>query len=82
MALLRHEQAAISFLLRHLLVGALGALLFGSLVLVFDIGHLRTLAAETADGPAFIGLFFFGLIVTFGSIGMGIGIMTQARDDS
>jgi hypothetical protein len=26
-------------------------------------------------------LFFFGLCVTFGSVGMGVGIMTLARDD-
>ncbi len=82
MALLRHERAVIFFLIRHLAVGAVGAVLFGILVLVLDIGHLRTLATLSADGLASIGLLFFGLIVTFGGLGMGIGIMSLARDDS
>jgi hypothetical protein len=82
MKLMRHERAALTFLLRHLLLGAIGALLFGGLVLYFDIGHLRTLAAASADGKLTIGLFFFGLVVTFGSIAMGIGVMSLGHDEN
>jgi hypothetical protein len=82
MSLLRHERSAIVFLARHLLVGIVGGLLFGALVLYFDIGHLRSLAGESGDGLLTLGLFFFGLMVTFGSAAMGIGIMTQGQDEN
>ncbi len=80
--LLRHEQAAITFLVRHMLFGMAGALLFGALVLYLDIGHLRSLAAQSPDGPLTLALFFFGLVVTFGSVAMGIGVMSQGQDEN
>ncbi|HIJ62643.1 MAG TPA: hypothetical protein HPQ04_08140 [Rhodospirillaceae bacterium] len=80
--MLRQERTLISFLLRHLLVGVVGGLLFGGLILAFDIGHLRTLAGESANGLLSLGLLFFGLAVTFGSLGMGVGIMSQGEDEN
>lgn len=82
MKLLRHEQTAITFLIRHMLFGIGGAVLFGALVLYFDIGHLRSLAEESQDGPLTLVLFFFGLAVTFGSVAMGIGVMSQGQDEN
>lgn len=82
MKLLRHEHAAISFLLRHMLYGIVGGLLFGGLVIYYDIAHLRTLASESNDGVLTLVLFFFGLIVTFGSVGMAVGVMSQGRDEN
>lgn len=82
MGLLNHERAAITFLARHLLVGTVGAVLFGTLILVFDIAHLRTLAFESRDGLLTLGLFFFGLFITFGSVAMAIGIMSQGQDEN
>jgi len=80
--MLRHERNAITFLLRHLLVGAVGGLVFGVLVIVLDIAHLRSLAMESNDGILTLVLFFFGLFVTFGSLGMAAGIMGLAQDDN
>jgi hypothetical protein len=82
MKLLRHERSAIVFLLRHMLVGMVGGILFGVLVLSFDIGRLRSLAVESTDGILTLVLFFFGLLVTFGSVGMGIGIMSLGHDEN
>ncbi len=82
MKLLRHERAAITFLVRHMLFGIAGGLLFGALVLYFDIGHLRSLAGQSPDGLLTLGLFFFGLVVTFGSVAMGVGVMSQGRDEN
>ncbi|MDR3437605.1 hypothetical protein [Telmatospirillum sp.] len=82
MKLLRHERVAVMFLIRHLLVGVVGALLFGGLVLLLDIAHLRSLAAQSQDGVLTLALFFFGLTITFGSVAMGIGIMSLAQDDN
>ena len=58
------------------------ALLFGTLVLYFDIGHLRSLAAQSPDGLLTLALFFFGLVVTFGSVAMGVGVMSQGQDEN
>jgi hypothetical protein len=80
--LLRHEQAAISFLVRHMLFGIVGALLFGALILYFDVGHLRSLAGQSQDGPLTLVLFFFGLVITFGSVAMGVGVMSQGQDEN
>ncbi len=82
MKLQRHERAALGFLARHLVVGIVGGLLFGGLMIIFDIAHLRTLATESNDGILTLVLFFFGLIITFGSVGMGVGIMSQAQDEN
>jgi len=82
MSLLRHERDAITFLVRHLLVGVAGGLLFGGLMVAFDIGHLRTLAGESSSGMLSLGLLFFGLAVTFGSLAMGVAIMGQGADEN
>jgi hypothetical protein len=81
MTLLRHERAAIMFLLRHMLVGIVGALLFGALVLYFDIAHLRSLAGESNGGWMTLALFFFGLVITFGGLAMGVGVMSLGQDE-
>lgn len=73
--LLDHERHAILFLLRHMMYGTVGGFTFGALVLFFDIGQLRSLAFESSHPIGVIILFFFGLFVTFGSLGMGVGIM-------
>ena len=80
MPLLRHEKAAITFLLQHLLSGIVGGLLFGGLLLYFDVSHLRTMAMDEDSGILTLCLMFFGLMVTFGSLGMAAGIMGQAQD--
>ena len=80
--MLRHERNAITFLLRHLLVGAAGGMVFGVLVIALDIAHLRSLAMDSQDGVLTLALFFFGLFVTFGSLGMAAGIMGLAQDDN
>ena len=76
----RHERAAIGFLLRHLAFGLIGGGVFGLLVLLANIGHLRSLATESSDGLLTLCLFFFGLFVTFGSLGMVVGVMGLAED--
>lgn len=76
-----HEKKAVLFLLQHLLYGTVGGFTFGGLLLAFDIAGLRTLAFSSQQPFLVIGLLFFGLFVTFGSVGMGVGIMSLGRDD-
>ena len=74
------ERDAIRFLLRHLAVGLVAALAFGTLILVADVGGIRRLAWASEDGWLFVVLLFFGLSITFGSIAMGVSIMSLGRE--
>ncbi len=69
----------IVFLLQHLAVGAGAGILLGALCLAVDLAGLRTLLFGPGGGPLAIALFFFGLIVTFGSAAMGAAVMGLGR---
>lgn len=76
----RKEKEALQFLARHLAYGATGGFVFGALVLALDIAGLRTLMLGSDSPVLAIFMLFFGLFVTFGSAGMGVGIMGLAED--
>ncbi|MFA7430092.1 MAG: hypothetical protein WCZ23_08040 [Rhodospirillaceae bacterium] len=80
MPLKQHEKNVLDFLLTHLLFGTIGGFVFGVLLLWADIGGLRTLISGAEDGFLYVVLLFFGLFITFGSVGMGIGIMSLGED--
>jgi hypothetical protein len=71
----REARSIVRFMIEHTAYGGFGALVFGGLVLFFDIGGIYSLAMSSRDAPIFIFLLFFGLFVTFGGISLGIGIM-------
>lgn len=75
------ETEALKFLATHLLYGLAAGATFGIMVLVTNMGNIWTLAKESSHTGTVLALFFFGLFVTFGSVGMGVGIMSLARDD-
>jgi hypothetical protein len=75
-----YERHAIGFMLQHLAWGSAGGAMFGGLLLALDVGGLRSLILASSDGPLALILFFFGLFITFGGAGMGIGVMSQGRD--
>jgi hypothetical protein len=81
MSLAPFEKKALRFLGLHLTGGALGAGIFGGLILWFDLFGIRTMAGKSDLGWLAVALLFFGLIITFGSVAMGIGIMREGRDD-
>jgi hypothetical protein len=80
MSLNTHEKKALGFLLHHLLMGTVGGFFFGVLLLWQDVGNLRTLAMNSDHTALYVGMLFFGLFITFGSVGMGIGIMSLGDD--
>lgn len=80
MPLLKHERHALNFLLTHLLYGTIGGFLFGFLLLWQDVGGIFTLARDSDDTVLIVGMLFFGLFVTFGAVGMAIGIMSLGED--
>lgn len=81
MALNNKEREALRFLGVHLVYGLAAALTFGLAVLMTNLGNLRTLMMESSHPVTVMVLFFFGLCITFGSVGMGVGIMSLANDD-
>ena len=76
-----HERHFIRFLLRHLVYGATGGFVFGGALLAQDFANIRTMAFASDEPFLSLFLLFFGLFVTFGSIGMGVGIMTIPHRD-
>lgn len=75
------DKEALMFLATHLAYGLVSGLTFGVAVLATNLGNLRTLVFESNHTVLVLTLFFFGLFVTFGSVGMGVGVMSLARDD-
>ncbi|HYD29674.1 MAG TPA: hypothetical protein VEB64_02290 [Azospirillaceae bacterium] len=76
MKLKPQELEIVTFLLKHLLSGVAGAVTLGLGLLVLDVANLGTLVRESEHGLVAVVMIFFGLIVTFGGVAMGIGIMT------
>lgn len=80
MALLPHERTMIFFLLKHMLLGSFGGCLFAGMVLVLDVAHLRTLITHSDSPVTFLILLFSGMVIVFGSVGMGFAIFSLGED--
>jgi len=70
------ERDALLFLGKHLAAGVTAGLTFCGAMLAFDVGGLRSLLVA-ADSVG-IGLYLFvgSVCITFGSVAMGVGIMS------
>lgn len=79
--LTREEKGMILFLLRHLFYGCFGGFVFGAALLYFDIAHIRSMAMSSPYPWLVFAMLFAGLFITFGSVGMGAGIMTMGKDE-
>ena len=75
------ERSALLFMLRHLLIGAGCGVAFGTLLMVQDWGGLYTLIRSADLSWLWFFLLFFALILTFGGVGMAIGVMSLGEDD-
>ena len=71
-----HERRFVRFLLRHMAYGATGGFVFGALLLAQDFAGIRSMAFSTDTPFLWFFLLFFGLFITFGSLGIGVGVMT------
>ncbi|CAO3351936.1 hypothetical protein GBZ48_21740 [Azospirillum melinis] len=74
------EKAALLFLLRHLFAGIVGAVVLATGLLWFDVAKLATLIGSSEYGITATVMLYAGLMLTFGSVSMGIGIMTMNED--
>ncbi|XBQ15492.1 MAG: hypothetical protein ABL308_11060 [Oceanicaulis sp.] len=73
----------IRFLIRHALIGAAIGVAFTALLLVFDVGNIRTMTEGTATGTGVRLLTVFFIGSTFASAQMGIAVMfpPSRKDD-
>ncbi len=76
----RPEYEGVRFLLHHVMGGLIGAVVFFALILAYDLANLRELILNTRDGWVAGALLLFGLIVTFGSVAMGVAVMLLGKD--
>ncbi len=76
----KEHRRFLVFLLKHLTYGTVGGVVFGVLLLAFDIAGLWTMIADSPDRALSLALLFFGLFITFGSIGMAVGIMQLGEE--
>lgn len=80
MAMLAHQRDVVMFLLKHLLCGTVGGIVFAGLLLWFDIAGLATMIFASPDWMLFLLMLFFGMFLTFGSIGMAVGVMQLGEE--
>jgi len=71
----------VKFMLRHALIGGAAAIVFVSGVLALDLGGLATLASNSPSGPLAVALLTFFTALTFGSLQMGIAVMSLKEKD-
>jgi len=80
-SLLPCERALILFLLSHLASGGAGGVVLGIGILVLDIASLRTLMSASESWLMAAMMLFGGLIITFGSAAIAIGVTSLGRGD-
>lgn len=71
----------IKFLLRHAAIGCAAAVTFAGILFWLNVGNLRHLVLNTAEGPLAFGVMTVLFAITFGSVQMGIAVMALARED-
>lgn len=78
------DKQVLKYLGTYLVYGLAAGLTFGLGVLATDLGNLRTMAMESGRPVMVLAVFFVSLLITFGSVGMGVGVMTMGMsgDDS
>ena len=77
----RQSGGLLRFLALHAVSGAAVGLLFAAGLLVANVANLGTLFAST-DRPVTAGILFFAsCALTFGSLKMGVAVMTLSDDD-
>ncbi|NJO67812.1 MAG: hypothetical protein HC826_02590 [Rhodospirillales bacterium] len=76
----QHQRQLLGHLFKHLLFGTVGGVVFGLLILWFDVAGLWTMIVDSPDRELSLLMLFFGLFITFGSIGMAVGVMQLGEE--
>lgn len=74
------EKHAILFLLKHLATGAAGAIVLATGILVMNVAGIGQLVANSEHGVIAAIMLYASLILTFGSVAMGVGVMALNED--
>jgi hypothetical protein len=72
----------VPLLVTHCIIGVAAGLTFAGLCFALDVGQLRSLLFATRDGAMAAFMLCFALAAMFGSVAMGVGVMTLPRDTS
>lgn len=70
----------LTFLALHLAFGAAIGVAFASLVIMSNVSDIKTLITESAEPYLAVALLYAMNMLTFGAMGMGIGVMTLPLD--
>jgi len=75
--------ALVRFLIRHGLIGFVIGVAFTALILVLDIGAIRSMTAGSGEGTGVRLLLAFFICTTFASAQMGVAVMwpPSRKDD-
>ncbi len=71
----------VKFMFRHALIGGAMAIVFVAVLLALDVGGLATLIKTSRFGLMAVALLTFFTGLTFGSLQMGIAIMSMKSED-
>ncbi len=74
------HRHVIGFLIKHLLAGSSGGIFFGCLLLWYDVAGLASMIFAAPIDLMALCMLFFGLFITFGSLGMAIAIMSLGEE--
>lgn len=77
-----HDRRLLRFLGQHCLLGLVTGLVFSGAFLALNIAGLRDILTATREGGLAIFMFCFAISFLFGSVAMGVGVMTLPRDMS
>lgn len=71
-----YHRPALLFLGKHLAAGVIAGAVFCTAMLWFDVAGLGTLLLGSDSVVVGLYLFFGSVCITFGSVAMGVGIMS------
>ena len=69
------HRDVVGFLIKHLLAGSAGGILLACLILWYDVAGLASMIFASPVNLVALCMLFFGLFVTFGSVGMAVAVM-------
>ena len=75
----RMRVELVRYILPYLLAGCAGGVVTAIALVATNTGSLRNLVMQTEGGWLGFALLIFGCAVTFGSVGIGHGIMSLAE---
>jgi hypothetical protein len=77
----RAQRNFFTYLAKHLALGVAMGWLVLTAILIIDVGGLRSVALSTQTALIVFPVLYILFAITFGSAGMGIGVMSLGQKD-